>query len=73
MQLTLSEVEDFVSDNIWARWNGWNVELYYITHTAQSKPNGAWYNNKWCIRTIVQPNKAGVYDIPNRYFRGARD
>lgn len=63
MTLTLSETEQFVDQNVWAEWDGWNVFLYRPHPAAYMRKTGAFYNGQWCLRQAVEPNSEGKYVI----------
>lgn len=66
MELTLSQAEKFVERSPMAEWEGWNINIFHSEPNAMLRPNGVFYNQKWCLRFTVSPNSEGKYVISKR-------
>jgi hypothetical protein len=56
---TLEQMETIVSANPQLSWDGWDVVHLSQSNTAMFKTNGAFVDNKWCIRTVYSPDQNG--------------
>lgn len=66
MQLTLTQAERFVDDAPSARWNGWEIEIFTPQSNACLRPNGAFFQGQWCLKTTLALNSEGKYVISKR-------
>jgi hypothetical protein len=69
MKITSLEVmESIVKTNDSLSWDGWDVVELKKSSTAWMKPEGAYANNSWHIKSVFPVTQDG-WSIPNKYTR----
>lgn len=63
MELTLTQADQFVDQSPRAEWNGWNIEVFRPEPNAFMRPNGAFHNGRWCLKSTISPNNEGKYVV----------
>lgn len=71
MELTLNQAERFVASNPRAKWNGWDLEIYTDQPNAFMRPNGAFINGRWCLKSTVTMNAKENYVVSKRTLASA--